>query len=581
MSANDPLQVPAANAGSYGSADGSCRDGEDPYASIKPRKPTAPQSVIGQVLDTPRSCARWFIDLQQNFGLPLLLAIFAAEHLIKGFDHGVGADATGFLFKAYHVEAVNVQTYTAIKAMPWSLKPVIGAISDMVPIFGFRKAPYIIMASLLGIACYLAIGLDFATKIPIELCVVMLIGCNLQGSVCDLLTEAQYSERLSEKPKHGPDLVSFVWLGQTVMSLVASLVIGPVLSVGGPHLVFLICVVPASIVLWPMSRNYLGERYQTPKESVERRAQMFAVWEVFVPVFAVLFGAIAVTICGLIIHNKLLRLIIALICLLVVLGALNVALRPEIARIISFYVIQSAVHVSFSGASFYFYTDSMDELPDGPHFSKTFFTTVLGIISAVCSLAGLWMYIAFFKHWRYRTLLYSTNIVLCLAYLLDIVQFTRLNKRIGINDHFFVLGSHTIQRLVARIAWMPQVLLLSQMCPKGLEGTMYAILAGSANFGGSIASFFGAYLLHVSGVNPRGTVGDASLLSGLWMPCAVSAIMPALMILFIPRMIPDIDQTGTVLMEDPSSPTAGSPLSRWLTRHRGSAWASWLDSHLG
>jgi len=308
---------------------------------------------------------------------------------------------------------------------------------------------------------------------------------------------------------------------------------------------------------------------------------MLRVWEVFVPVTAVLAGAIALSVVGLAIRSSAMRLVVALVCLAVVLLAVNLALRPEISRIISFYIIQSAVHVSYSGASFYFYTDTVAEFAEGPHFSKMFYTTVMGIVSAVCSLVGLWLYVAFFKHWGYRRLLYVTNVVLMFAYLLDIVQFTRFNTRLAIDDHIFVLGSHTMQRVVARIAWMPQVLLLSQMCPKGLEGTMYAILAGSANFGGSIASFLGAYLLNVSGVNPSGKAGDAMHLRNLWIPCAVSAVLPALMILLIPIMIPDINQTGVILVDDPTSPSAGSPLSRWLSRRRGSAWRGSLDTNLG
>lgn len=571
MPVDAPLNPPANCKGSYGATDPDSTGlpFTDSKANGGPSEIAEIRSPVQKVLDAPRSCANWFSTLQQNFGTELLVAIFAAEHLIKGFDHVVDMNAVGFLWKAYHVEAASAQTYSAIKAMPWSLKPVFGAVSDLVPILGFRKAPYIIAASLVGVACYLAIGLDFATQIPIQLCVLMLVGCNLQGSVCDLLTEAQYSERLSEQPAHGPDLVSFVWLGQTLLSLVASLVVGPLLGWGGPHLVFLVCAGPASMVFWPMCKNYFGERRQTPKESSEMRARMVAVWEVFVPVCAVLFGAVALSFAGFAIQSKLLRLVVALACLALVLGSICIALRPEISRVISFYMIQSAVHVSFSGASFYFYTDMSEEYEDGPHFSKTFFTAVLGIVGAVCSLVGLWLYVAFFKHWRYRKILCVTNAILCLTYLLDIVQFTRFNTRLGISDHFFVLGSHTIQGVIARIAWMPQVLVLSQMCPRGLEGTMYAILAGSANFGGSIASFVGAYLLQVCGVNPNGKVGDAMRLSNLWIPCAISAILPAVMILFIPLMIPDIDQTGVVLAEDPSSPSVGSPLRKWLSRQRG------------
>jgi len=536
-------------------------------------------SIRQQVLNAPQAGLRWLLRLQGVFGTELLVAIFAAEHLVKGFDHAVTMDATAFLWKAYHVPAVNVQVYSAIKAMPWSLKPVFGALSDMCPIWGLRKAPYMIIASIIGVFCYLAIGFDASNKISIEFCVVLLIGCNLQGSVLDLLTEAQYSERLGEKPEHGPDLVSFVWLGQTVMALVASVMVGPLLSFGGPHKVFLVCALPASVVLWPACRNYFGERFQNQQESAEQRKHILACWQVFIPVFAVLAGAIALTVAGLMMRSHLMRMVVALSCLAAVLGSIQLSLRPEISRIITFYILQSAVHVSYSGASFYFYTDTIAEYPEGPHFSKMFYTTVLGVVSAFCSLIGLWLYIQYFKHWGYQKLLYVTNIVMCFAYMLDIIQFKRLNHRLGIPDYVFVLGSHTCQRVIARIAWMPQVLLLSQMCPKGLEGTMYAILAGSANFGGSIASFLGAYLLEVASVNPKGQVGDTEELGNLWIPCLASAILPTMLIVFIPFMIPDMKQTDCILLQDPTSPTWQSPLSRWSFARQ--SWRSRCDGHLG
>ena len=50
----------------------------------------------------------------------------------------------------------------------------------------------------------------------------------------------------------------------------------------------------------------------------------------------------------------------------------------------------------------------------------------------------------------------------------------------------------------------PGVVILSQLCPPGLEATMYALLAGCHNLGGAIASSTGAWVLQVLSVQPSG-----------------------------------------------------------------------------
>lgn len=50
----------------------------------------------------------------------------------------------------------------------------------------------------------------------------------------------------------------------------------------------------------------------------------------------------------------------------------------------------------------------------------------------------------------------------------------------------------------------PGVVILSQLCPPGLEATMYALLAGCHNLGGTIASATGAWVLQVLEVQPAG-----------------------------------------------------------------------------
>ena len=66
------------------------------------------------------------------------------------------------LFKAYyHLEPGHVQSLTAYISLPFSLKIVIGLISDSVPIFGSRRKAYILMA---GMTQFTSMLLLFSTK---------------------------------------------------------------------------------------------------------------------------------------------------------------------------------------------------------------------------------------------------------------------------------------------------------------------------------------------------------------------------------------------------------------------------------
>ena len=132
---------------------------------------------------------------------------------------------------------------------------------------------------------------------------------------------------------------------------------------------------------------------------------------------------------------------VAIVVMVVEIAAFSILLNPLIAKVNAFFVVQTACAVSVSGGTFYFFTDDEKQYPEGPHFSKFFFTTVLGIIGAIVSMIGIATYQAWLKDWTYRRLLVLTNIVVSILSLLDLVLFLRWNIRIGIPDHAFVIGS--------------------------------------------------------------------------------------------------------------------------------------------
>jgi len=127
------------------------------------------------------------------------------------------------------------------------------------------------------------------------------------------------------------------------------------------------------------------------------------------------------------------------------------------------------------------------------------------------------------------------------------MMFARLNKKIGVPDHVLVLGLDCVEAAIAQWQWMPQVVILSYLCPKGMEATMYALLAGCHNMGGLIAGSCGALLLSYLGVKPKGEVGESAQFDNLWVAAALSTVLPLLAILILYWLIPDARQNEKII----------------------------------
>merc|ERR1719174_176323 len=187
-----------------------------------------------------------------------------------------------------------------------------------------------------------------------------------------------------------------------------------------------------------------------------------------------------------------------------------------------------------------------------------FYTSVLGVVGSVCSLIGIYSYQKFMKDWTYRNLLLMTNVVLSLLSILDMMLFSRMNIRMGIPDHAFVLGASVLQTIVGQWMWMPGVVILSQLCPKGMEATMYALLAGCHNLGNTIAANCGAYVLLLLNCKPSGADNESAQFDKLWLGSVLSTVLPMFTLLLLPWLIPDARQTDKLLDDDDRDATSGS-----------------------
>merc|ERR1719201_2670259 len=97
-----------------------------------------------------------------------------------------------WVFREYGISGPTMQVYSSVASSAWALKPIVGMASDLVPILGRRKAPYVIITSIVGVICTAIVGFSTKETMGILGIVVCLFGMSLQASTCDLLSEAKY-----------------------------------------------------------------------------------------------------------------------------------------------------------------------------------------------------------------------------------------------------------------------------------------------------------------------------------------------------------------------------------------------------
>eukprot|EP00931_Biecheleriopsis_adriatica_P049350 TRINITY_DN28550_c0_g1_i1.p1 TRINITY_DN28550_c0_g1~~TRINITY_DN28550_c0_g1_i1.p1 ORF type:complete len:580 (-),score=88.73 TRINITY_DN28550_c0_g1_i1:124-1863(-) len=511
----------------------------------------------------------WIDDLQTEYGIKLILLLHSSQHLLKGIVHQCQAAAVMWLFREYQISGPQMQVYVSIAASAWALKPVLGCASDMIPLWGYRRAPYVLITSIVGVACTTSIGFSTKESVKPLSVVACLFGMALQGATCDLLTEARYSEQLQEKPRHGPDLISYVWAGISIGGMIAMSIAGWIISNIGARAVFLACIAPSAAVILPTCLNFF-EEVPLSREMTSTLRHNFSQQTEVVALCALMSGlSMSLSTVGAISESHLTQCVAALVVISIMLPSFHLILRPEIAKVNTFFVLQACFNVTISGATFYFYTDQPAQYPGGPHFSTQFFASVLGFVASAMSLTGLALYTKYMKDWGFRSLLLFSNIIVTLLSLLDTFMFLRLNQKFGIPDTAFVLGSSACTVVMKQLQWMPGVLLMSQLCPVGMEATMFALLAGCANVGSQISDYLGAFLLDSLKVQPTGAVGEAHEFDNLWKASLIGTLLPGLTILLIPFMIPVAQQTDNkLLVGRVASATWGSPLWRWRQRQK-------------
>src|SRR5215467_2690768 len=85
------------------------------------------------------------------------MLFFALVYVVEGAGQTGGLIAQPlnfFLKQTYGWTPVQVTAYLTVLNLPWIIKPVYGIVSDFLPLFGYRRKSYLVLANLGAAAAY-------------------------------------------------------------------------------------------------------------------------------------------------------------------------------------------------------------------------------------------------------------------------------------------------------------------------------------------------------------------------------------------------------------------------------------------
>src|SRR5689334_3694067 len=85
------------------------------------------------------------------------MVFFALVYVAEGFGQTGGLIAQPlnyYLKQTFGWDPLQVTAYLTVLNLPWIIKPVYGIVSDFLPLFGYRRKSYLVLANLAAIAAY-------------------------------------------------------------------------------------------------------------------------------------------------------------------------------------------------------------------------------------------------------------------------------------------------------------------------------------------------------------------------------------------------------------------------------------------
>lgn len=160
--------------------------------------------------------------------------------------------------------------------------------------------------------------------------------------------------------------------------------------------------------------------------------------------------------------------------------------QPIIFRPMAWFFLAHITYPNISTAMFYYDTEFLK-------LDASFLGNVR-VIGWLGLMLGTTIYNKYLKKHKLRRILMWTQIGLSVLSLIDMFIVSRLNIRYGMSDKLMSIWGSALGDAINQFKFMPFMILSGNLCPPGIEGTLFALFMSINNLGATISSFVGAAL---------------------------------------------------------------------------------------
>jgi folate/biopterin transporter len=440
---------------------------------------------------------------------PDIIAI-SAIYFVEG-ALGLARLAQTFLLKdELHLGPAEMSATMGILALPWTIKPLYGFLSDGFPIFGYRRRSYLILAGAVGFLSYSSLAWGFGgggggsgpdiapNSMALTSTIVSLLLSSGAIALADVVADGIVVEKTRDAASNGDDpaiavgLQSLCWGSAAIGGLISAYISGSLLETMSPREVFGItsflplAVGGMSFLIEEEPVNSGSDEY----EEIENPFPYDGVVNANDPILSIQEQT----------------------------SSLWAALRqPSIYKPILFIFLWQATPTS-EGAMLYFLTD---DIGFGPEFLGR-----VRLVTAASSLLGVWLYNQYLRRVAIKDVLLWTSLISVPLGLTQLILISHYNRELGIPDGAFVFGDDVVLSILGQIAFLPTLVLAAKLCPPGVEAVLFATLMSIYNGASTVGTEVGAALTKILGV----TENDFSNLALLTIICNVSSLFPLVFI---------------------------------------------------
>src|SRR3989344_1948512 len=367
---------------------------------------------------------------------------------------GIASVATTFYFKDdLGLSPAQVAVLGSITIIPWSIKPIYGFISDRQPIFGYRRKPYLFLSGLMGAGGYFSMA-TWVNGFTGAMVASLLSAFGF--ALADVIVDGVIAERRRDQKVAGK-MQSICRASIMVGALVTAYSSGILVeSIGARNVFYITGTLP---LLTSMLAMIITE------DRAERI--IFSVKETW--------------------------------------RKFKGALSKDLLWAVAFVFIWRATPSSGGGLTYYM----IDELQFDPEFFGR-----LSLISHAMSITGVLFFRKFLLSVSLRKLFFWIIIAAVVLSLPSLGIVYKWYEVLHMSPRFFAMADTFISAPLSEIAFLPLLVLAARLCPKGIEATMFAVLASIMNIGLAVSDLGGAWLLTIFDVH-QATETAAANYSGL------------------------------------------------------------------